>query len=69
MVERGQHLRFALETREALRVVHEGVRENLQGDIAVELGVPRLVHLAHAARADGGEDFVGAEGGTGCEGH
>lgn len=38
-------------------------------DIAVELGVPRLVHLPHAACAYGGEDFVGAEGGAGFQRH
>ena len=30
MVERGQHLRFALETGQPLRVVHEGVGEDLE---------------------------------------
>ena len=32
-------------------------------------GVPRAVDLAHAARADGGEDLVGAKAGTGCQRH
>ena len=31
------------------------------GDLAVELGVAGAVDLAHAACAEGREDFVGAE--------
>ena len=31
------------------------------GDSAVESRVARLIHFAHAADADGGEDFIGAE--------
>ena len=69
MIERGQHLRFALEPGQPLRVVDEGVGEDLQRDITVELRVPGFVDLPHAARADGGEDFVGAEGGAGLKGH
>ena len=49
VVERGQHLRFPLEPGQPLRVVHEGVGEDLQGDITVELGVTGLVDLAHPA--------------------
>ena len=39
MVEGRQDLRFPLEPGQAIRVGGEGVRRNLQGDIAVELGV------------------------------
>ena len=48
MVERRQHLRFALEPGQALRVVGEEVRENLDGDVAVQLGVACPIDLAHA---------------------
>ena len=33
----------------------------LDGDIALQLGVARPVHLAHPALADGRKDFIGAE--------
>ena len=61
MVERCQHLRFPLEAGEAFGVVDKGVRENLQGDIAVELGVTSPVHLAHAAHPDLGGDLIQPE--------
>ncbi len=52
MVERGQHLRFTLEASQPLGVVHEGVGQDLQRDITIQLRVPRLVDLPHAARAE-----------------
>ena len=35
--------------------------QNLDRDCPVETGVPRAVDLAHAARAKGAHDLVGAE--------
>ena len=69
VVERRQDLRFALEAGQPFGVVHEGVGQDLQRDIAVQLGITGLVHFAHAACTDGGEDFVGAEGGAGLKWH
>ena len=40
------------------------IGQHLDGDGAVEAGVSGLVDLAHAARAEGGVDLVGAEGGA-----
>ena len=39
MVERGQHLRFALEARQPLRVVGEQIRHHFERDIAIQLGI------------------------------
>ena len=52
MAERGDRLRLALEplTR---RVVGKLVRQNLDGHFAIQPRVARLVHLAHAAGAQG----------------
>ena len=36
-------------------------RQNFDGHVAPELGVVRLIHFSHAARANRREDFVGAE--------
>ncbi len=69
MVERGQDFGFALETGQPLGVVHEGVGQDLQGDIAVQLGVAGLIDFAHAAGANGGDDFIDAERGAGFERH
>src|SRR5450759_2759487 len=69
MVERRQHLRFTAQARESIGIGGERVRQNLQRDVAIELGIPRAVDLAHAARANERQDFVYAETGAGCEGH
>jgi hypothetical protein len=58
MVQRGQHARFELEAREAVGVGQEGVREDLDRDIAAEFRVARAVHLAHSAGAEKREKFV-----------
>src|ERR1700730_14650155 len=52
MVERGQDLGFALEASHAFGVAGERFGEDLQRNIALQLGVARAVHLAHAARAE-----------------
>ena len=61
VIQRGEHLRLALEAREAIGVGGERVGEDLQRDVATELRVARAIDLAHAAGADRGDDLVGAE--------
>ena len=65
MVERRQHLRFALETRESLRVGGEEVRQNLDGHVTVQSRVACPVDFAHPAGPEGGQDFVAAEASAG----
>ena len=60
VVQRSQHSRFALKRGQAVGIVDEGRRQHLEGYVAPELGVVRLVHLAHAARVKEGNDLVGA---------
>ena len=69
MIQRRQHLRFALEARHVLRVAGQGGGQHLDGDVAFELGVAGAIDLAHAARAEGREDLIGAEFGAGGESH
>src|SRR5207253_7200621 len=69
MIERGQHLRLALEACEAIGIERERVWDDLQRDVATELRIARAIHLAHAAGADGREDLVRTETGAGCESH
>jgi hypothetical protein len=61
MRQRGDGLRLALEAAPAIRV--GGVRgaQELDGDDAVQAGVARLVHLAHAARADRRQNLIRPE--------
>ena len=58
VTERGEHLRFALEPRQAVRIECEQRGQDLQGDFAIELRVAGAVHVAHGARTKRGEDFV-----------
>ena len=64
MIERGQRLRFACEPGEAIGIAGEGIGQNLQRHVPIELGVPRAIDLAHPACPDLGEDFIGAETGA-----
>jgi hypothetical protein len=48
VVQCGQELRFAFETRHPLRILGEGARQNLQRNVAPELCVRRAVHFSHA---------------------
>ena len=68
MIQRRERLRFAREPREAIGIVREGVGQDLDRDVAIQLRVARAIHLAHAAVADRRGDFVDAETGAGSEG-
>ena len=61
MIQCGERLRLAPESGEAVRVVREGSRQNLQGDIAIQPSVASPVHLAHAAGAEERDDLVGTD--------
>ena len=62
VVQRGRSLGFPLETAEGLCIVGEFVGKELQGDVAAQLEVFRLVHHAHSAAADLAEDAVVRDG-------
>ena len=69
MVERRQHLRLPAEAGEALRLQRECRSNHFQRDVAIELGIARAIHLAHAAGAERGENLIRAEARAGSEGH
>ena len=52
MVQRREHLRFALKPGEAIGIAGERVGQDLQRDVAIQLRIARAIHLAHAALAD-----------------
>ena len=60
MREAGGRGRLALEARDELRVLGEPMMQQLQRDLAPELGVLGEPHVAHAARADPVDDLVAA---------
>jgi hypothetical protein len=61
MVERRQHLRFAREPRQPIRIEREGLRQDLDRDVTIELGIPCAIDDAHATFADLGDDLVGSD--------
>ena len=69
MIERREHLRLALKSRDAIRVGGEQLGKNLDRDVAAQARVARSIHFAHAARADGGHNLVRADSRVWREGH
>src|SRR5271167_4968603 len=61
MVQRRDAARLLLETVHPLGVGGDGLGQHLDGNGAVQPRVASAVHLAHAALADGRDDFVGAK--------
>jgi hypothetical protein len=59
MIEGSQHLRFALEAGEMIGVPSHRLGKRFDGDIAIQLGIERPIHLAHPPSTDPGKDFVG----------
>ncbi len=64
MIERREDLSFTLEAGESIGVQRKVGRKDLQGDSAIELCIARAIDLAHAASADGGQDFIRPETGA-----
>ena len=69
MVERRENLRLSLEPGQPIRIRREGFRQDLQGDLAVELCVGVLPDFPHPTFTDLGRDFVMAESGADVERH
>jgi hypothetical protein len=61
MIQHSGGARFLFEASEAVGVFRERSGEHLYCDVAAEARVARAVDLAHAARAEWGDDFVGSE--------
>jgi hypothetical protein len=69
VIERREYLGLPLKSRETAGVVRKGRRENLQGDIAFQMGIAGAIHLAHAARANQADNLVRPEAGPRSNGH
>ena len=69
MIQRSQGFRFPLEAREPVGVVREGLGQDLDRDVAVQLRIARAIDLPHAPFADQRGDLVDAEACTGSESH
>jgi hypothetical protein len=69
MVERGKHLRLALEAGDAFGIRSECFWKDLQCNVALKPHVTRPTDLAHAAGPNGGLNLVHADAGSWCERH
>src|SRR5260221_4180799 len=69
MVEYACRARLLLEAAQGRGIAGEARGQNLDGDLAPDARVARAVDLAHAARAEESENFVGAEAGIRGERH
>src|SRR5262245_35478924 len=61
MIERCEHLRFALEPGDAIGIGGERIGQDLDRDVASELRVARAIDLAHAARTERGHNLIRPE--------
>ena len=59
MIQAGDGLCFALESLAQFGTVRKMSGKNLDGNDAIEAGIAGFINLAHSARTDSGEDFVG----------
>jgi hypothetical protein len=59
--QRGDGLRLAPETGQPLAITRDGRRQHLDRDVALQLRVPRPVHLAHPPGPERGDDLVRTE--------
>ncbi len=59
MVQTGDGFCFALEALAQFRAASEMSGQNIYRDGSIEAGIAGFVHLAHSARTNGGEDFIG----------
>ena len=61
MIQRRQHSRLALEARQPLPIMREGLGQHLDGDFASKLRVVCQVDLSHPTCTEQREDLIGAE--------
>ena len=58
MIEGGEHLRLAPESRQAVRIEFERARKHFQRHVAMEFAVARAEHLPHPAGAQQRDDAI-----------
>src|SRR5207249_2597630 len=69
VIQRGEHLRFALEPRRAVGVERPRLRQDLDRHLAPELRVAGAVDLTHPAGTERGDNLVRSEAAAGCQRH
>jgi hypothetical protein len=61
VIQRGEDSRFPFKPNYVFSASDERLRKDLDGDLAIELGVSRPVDLSHSASPEGGDHLVGPE--------
>jgi hypothetical protein len=69
MIERREHFRLALKTRDTVAIAGKRRGKDLDGDIALQPRISGAIHLAHATSTNRGGDFVWAEASAEGERH
>ena len=69
VIQRGEDFRFALKPCHSFRVSNEGLRQDLDGNVAIEPCVARPIYFAHSASPEGGENLVRTEARAIGQGH
>ena len=69
MIQRGEQLCLALETRQAIRVERERLGQHLDRDLASERRVAGAIHLTHAARPEKAGDLECPDARPGIQRH
>jgi hypothetical protein len=64
MIQRSQHLRFALESSDTLWIGDEMFRQDLDGDVAPQTRVVGTINLTHAPGANCRQDFIRTQTGS-----
>jgi len=67
VIQCGERACFLLEPEAALGIVREGIGQDLERDVTLQLGISRAVHLAHAAGAEQGVDAELADLAAWCQ--
>jgi hypothetical protein len=69
MVQRRQDLRFAAKPADPVGIAGDGVRKDLERNIASEAGIASPVDLPHSSGTECGEDLVRTESNPGGYAH
>ena len=69
MIQRGEDFGLSSKSGEPLNITGHRCRQHFDRDLALQVDVECAIDLAHAAGAQQGENFVGAQTRTGVEWH
>ena len=69
MVQCREDFGFALEACQPVGICRNGLRQNLDRDLPLQVRIGGAIDLTHAAHADLGGDFIRAESSTRSESH